>query len=304
MSAANTRHIAVIGFGEVGQTFAKGLLAHDDVRISGYDILLDQPGGERLRRRAAEMGVPLHACAPEAARGAQVVISAVTASQAETVAEAARTYLSGGQIFLDVNSAAPTTKQRAARHVQAAGADYVEGAVMAPVLQPGLKVPILAGGPRAAETAELLNRLGMNLTPVSTEHGVASAMKLCRSIIIKGLEALMVDCAAASEAWGVKDPVFASLAATFPSLDWHAMADYMRERVATHGVRRSAEMREAGEMLAALGIDPTLANAVADAQLRGARAKTEGRHGTPLLPAQHGNAATGPDAMSEKGSAS
>lgn len=278
MPTTNTRHIAFIGFGEVGQTFAEGLLEQDDVRISAHDILVGQPAGKRLEERAAELGVTLHASAPAAARDAQIVISAVTASQAEPVAEAARSYLTAGQIFLDVNSAAPTTKQRAARHVEAAGAHYVEGAVMAPVLKPGRKVPILAGGPRAAETAELLNGLGMNLTPVSTEHGIASAMKLCRSIIIKGLEALMVDCAAASEAWGVKDPVFASLAETFPSIDWHAAADYMRERVATHGARRSAEMREAGEMLAALGIEPTLANAVSDAQLRGSRRATEERN--------------------------
>jgi 3-hydroxyisobutyrate dehydrogenase-like beta-hydroxyacid dehydrogenase len=273
MPPANTRDIAFIGFGEVGQTFAKGLLAHDDVHIAAHDILVGQRAGRRLEARAAELGVTLHASAPAAARDAHIVVSAVTASQAEPVAEAARTYLAAGQIFLDVNSAAPSTKQRAARHVEAAGAHYVEGAVMAPVLRPGLKVPILAGGPRAAETAELLNGLGMNLTPVSTEHGIASAMKLCRSIVIKGLEALMVDCAAASEAWGVKDPVFASLAATFPSIDWHALAADMRERVATHGLRRSAEMREAGEMLAALGMSPGLANAVADAQQRGARLK-------------------------------
>jgi 3-hydroxyisobutyrate dehydrogenase-like beta-hydroxyacid dehydrogenase len=274
MPAANTRQIAFIGFGEVGQTFAKGLLAEDDVHIAAYDILVGQRAGERLAARAAELGVKLHASPLAATRDAQVVISAVTASQAELVAEAARTYLAPSQIFLDVNSAAPSTKQRAARHVEAARGHYVEGAVMAPVLKPGLKVPILAGGPHAADAAELLNKLGMNLTPVSIEHGVASAMKLCRSIIIKGLEALMVDCAAASDAWGVKDPVFASLAETFPSIDWHALADNMRERVATHGVRRSAEMREAGEMLAALGIDPALAHAVADAQFRGALRKT------------------------------
>lgn len=270
MSVANALHIAFIGFGEVGQTFAKGLLARDGVRISGYDILLGQPAGERLKGRATELGVTLHPSPAAAARGAQLVISAVTATEAEPVAEVARSYLAAGQTFLDVNSASPPTKLRAAQHVQAAGADYVEGAVMAAVLEPGIKVPILAGGPRAVDTAALLNELGMNLTPVSTEHGVASAMKLCRSIMIKGIEALMVDCAAASEAWGVKEPVFASLAKTFPSIDWHDLAAYMRERVETHGVRRSAEMREAGEMLAALGIDPGLANAVAEAQLRGA----------------------------------
>ena len=148
---------------------------------------------------------------------------------------------------------------------------------MAPVLKPGLKVAILAGGPQAQAVSEALNGLGMNLTPVSEVYGRASAMKLCRSIVIKGLEALMVDCAAACEAWDVKDPVFASLIATFPSIVFHALAADMRERVATHGVRRSAEMREAAEMLGVAGLHPGLAQAIADAQLRGARRKEGAR---------------------------
>ena len=142
---------------------------------------------------------------------------------------------------------------------------------MAPVLKPGIKVPILAGGPAAEMAAETLNRLGMNLTPVALEHGRASAIKLCRSIMIKGLEALIVDCARASKHWGVEDKVYGSLAETFPSIDWPALAANMAERVATHGVRRAAEMREAGDMLAEMGVEQSLARAVADAQERGAR---------------------------------
>ncbi len=273
MSAANSQRIALIGFGEVGQTFAKGMLANEGVVVAAHDILAGTPRGALMAERARALGVTLHAKGDEAVRGADVIISAVTASEAEPVARAARAWLQPGQVFLDVNSAAPTTKRAAATHVEAAGAHYVEGAVMAPVLKPGLAVPILAGGPVAAEVAQRMNALGMNLTPVATEHGIASAMKLCRSIIIKGLEALMVDCDAACEHWGVREPVFASLAETFPSIDWHALAENMKERVATHGVRRSAEMQEAGEMLAALGLNPELARAVADAQLRGARPK-------------------------------
>jgi len=276
MGGTNTTNIAFIGFGEVGQTFARGFLKHEGVRVSAYDILIGTSAGERLGARASSLGVVWCARPEQAASHADFVISAVTASQAEAVAETARDWLKPGQIFVDVNSAAPSTKQRVAQHVEAAGADYVEAAVMAPVLKPGLQVPILSGGPRAAEVSQRLNALGMNLTPVSDTHGIASAMKLCRSIIIKGLEALMVDCAEASERWGVKDPVFASLHATFPSIDFHALAADMRERVATHGVRRSAEMAEAGEMLAALGMNPDLALAVSAAQLRGARPKGEG----------------------------
>lgn len=270
MATTNTIRIAFIGFGEVGRTFARGLLARDGVTIAAHDILFGEPEGRAIEAEARALGVAAATGASAAAGGARVVFSAVTANVAEDVAREAAAWLAPGQIFLDINSAAPSTKRRAARYVEAAGALYVEGAVMAPVSKPGLKVPILAGGPHAAATAEMMNGLGMNVTPVSGEVGTASAMKLCRSIVIKGLEALVVDCAAACEGWDVKDPVFASLAGTFPGIDWHALSLNMGERVATHGVRRAAEMREAGEMLEALGIDPALALAVADAQERGA----------------------------------
>jgi 3-hydroxyisobutyrate dehydrogenase-like beta-hydroxyacid dehydrogenase len=277
MQPANTKRFAFIGFGEVGQTFAEGLLRRDDVRISAYDILVGEPAGERLQQRARELGVRLHDSAKAALADAEIVFSAVTASSAEGVARTIGACLGRDQIIFDVNSAAPSTKQRAAGHVASSGAHYVEGAVMAAVLQPGIAVPILAGGPRAADLADQLNALGMNVTAVSDRYGVASAMKLCRSIMIKGMEALMLDCAAASEAWGIKDTVFASLSATFPSIDWHALCGNMRERVGTHGVRRSAEMHEAAEMLSSLGIDPHLATAIAEAQLRGTRSALQKR---------------------------
>lgn len=277
MAGANTTAIAFIGFGEVGQTFSRGLLANEGVAIRAYDLLFGSEAGSRLEAAAQELGVARAASAQEACAGATFVFSAVTADRAEVVASEAAAWLKPGQVFVDVNSAAPSTKQRAAQAVTASGADYVEAAVMAPVLKPGLKVAILAGGPQAQAASEALNRLGMNLTPVSEVYGRASAMKLCRSIVIKGLEALMVDCAAACEAWDVTDPVFASLNATFPSIDFHALAADMRERVATHGVRRSAEMREAAEMLGVANLHPGLAQAIADAQLRGARRKEGAR---------------------------
>jgi 3-hydroxyisobutyrate dehydrogenase-like beta-hydroxyacid dehydrogenase len=271
MATGNTLRIAMIGFGEVGQTFAKGLRGHDGVELVAFDLLMGTQAGQCIRDMADGLGVLTCATAAAAAAGAAIVFSAVTASEAESVAAEAGGYLAPGQLFVDVNSAAPSTKQRAAAHVQAAGAHYLECAVMQPVMKPGLAVPILAGGPHAVDAAGRLNALGMNITPVAQEFGRASAMKLCRSIMIKGLEALMVDCAAACEGYGVKEPVFASLAETFPSIAWHGLAENMRERVATHGVRRAAEMREAGEMLLALGMDPGLAIAVADAQFRGAK---------------------------------
>ncbi len=286
----NVPAIAFIGFGEVGQTFAKGFLASHAVSIAAHDRLFAPDLSDDLAQKTRALGVSPFGETRQALAGADIVISAVTASEAEPVAALAAQFLKPGQVFFDINSAAPSTKTRAAALVAESGAHYVEGAVMAPVLKPGLLVPILTGGPEAASLSERLNALGMNLTPVATDYGRASAMKLCRSIIIKGLEALMVDCAQASTQWDVQAEVFASLAETFPSIDWHALSANMAERVATHGIRRSAEMREAGEMLTALGMDPGLSLAVADAQWRGARQSHDAAHPTHSI----GHSGSGP----------
>lgn len=263
--------LGLIGFGEVGTTFARQFMARGDIRVAAWDILFEDPHkGPDMKARAAEIGVRAASGAADAARDARVVISAVTASSALAVASDAARYLHQGQYFFDINSASPVTKKSAAARVDAAHAKYVEGAVMQPVARPGIHVPILGGGPYAEELSSIVNGLGMNMTPVTTEPGRASAMKLCRSIVIKGLEAIMVDCAAAAKHWGVEEEVFGSLHETFPSIDFAELAEYMGERVRTHGVRRAAEMREAADMVQEMGMHPGLSNAIADAQERGA----------------------------------
>jgi 3-hydroxyisobutyrate dehydrogenase-like beta-hydroxyacid dehydrogenase len=261
---AKIEKIAFIGYGEVGRLFAAELRAGASVAVAAYDLKLDRPDeAAPFRDAASAAGVRLARDAADAAGGADVVLSAVTADHAEAVARDAVNWLKPGQIFFDVNSASPSTKTRAAAALAEAGLDYVEGAVMAPVIGPGIRVSILAGGARAAELTEGLNALGMNLRAVADSIGRASATKLCRSIMIKGIEALIIDSAAACDHWGVADDVFASLDATFKGADWAELARLMDGRVAKHGVRRAAEMREAGEMLADMGRDPELARAVA-----------------------------------------
>lgn len=273
MGGVMTR-LAFIGFGEVGQTFAGGLKGRGGVTVAAYDLKFDDP---RLRgaitARAEALGVRVAADAADAARDAHVVISAVTAAAAGEVAAAAARYLKPGQIFLDINSASPNTKRTGAEHVKTSGAKFVEGAVMAAVAEPGLAVSILAGGAAAMEAAELLNPLGMKLKPVATEIGRASATKLSRSIVIKGMEVILVQFFAAAKAWGVEEDVIASLKATYPGIDWPQQVEYAAERVATHGIRRAQEMREAAEMLADLGLSPVLARAIADIQEQGAKKK-------------------------------
>ena len=199
----------------------------------------------------------------EACRGAAVVISAVTADSAVEAAHQAAPHLRPGQLYVDLNSVSPTTKAHIAKALAPSGCDFVEFAVMAPVAQPGIAVPILAGGGRAGEIAGLLNPLGMAITAVSADIGVASATKLCRSIVIKGMEALMVDLGLVGEKTGVLPAVLASLTASYPGMDWAKVLEVMPGRVRQHGVRRAAEMREVARMLEENGLDGGLAEAIA-----------------------------------------
>jgi len=263
--------LALIGYGEVGQIFAQEFRAQGVSDVAVYDIVFDVPTGRERAKRALEAHVRPAISAADAARGADIVISAVTADAAAMVAMQAAHYLQPGQIFFDINSASPATKCASARHVEPVAARFVEGAVMAPVPGRGIRVPILAGGPHAKTTAQILNAMGMNVRAVSAESGRASAMKLCRSIIIKGIEALIIDCAVAASRWDVKSEVFDSLTDTFPAIDFAVLAQTMAERVRKHGVRRAAEMREAAGMIEDLGLDGSLARAVADAHERAAR---------------------------------
>ncbi len=261
------RRIALIGFGEVGTTFAAGFLATGLHDIATYDILLDNSErGAALREKARAMGVEAAPTAEAAAAGAQVVISAVTAASAFAVASAAADYLRPGQFFLDINSVSPETKRADAAALERSGAHYVEAAVMAPVAPYGLAVPMLLGGTNAAALAAILTPAGMRMEPVATAIGEASAIKMCRSVMIKGIEALAVECFMTARRYGVEDRIVASLDETFKPLQWEKLAGYLIERVVRHGRRRAAEMREAADTVASIGLEPLMTAATAARQ--------------------------------------
>ncbi|MFI5012445.1 MAG: DUF1932 domain-containing protein [Hyphomicrobiales bacterium] len=256
--------IALIGFGEVGLIFGKALVASGRHDVAAYDILVDdRAAAGALRRKAEDAGVALKASAADAARGARIVVSAVTAASARDVAQAAAGYLGAGQLFLDINSVSPETKRANAADVERSGARYVEAAVMAPVPPHGLKVPILLGGSAAPEIVAILGPLGMKLDIASTVIGQASAIKMCRSLMIKGIEALTIECLMTARRYGVEDRITASLGQSFPNMDWEKLAGYMIGRAVQHGRRRAAEMRESASMIAGIGLDPLMASATA-----------------------------------------
>ncbi|MGH7007491.1 MAG: DUF1932 domain-containing protein [Stellaceae bacterium] len=260
---SNTSRIALIGFGEVGSLFARELVATGRHSVAVYDILFDAAPGAAMKDRARALKAVPCLTAAEAAKDALVVISAVTAPSAADVAREAGGYLRPGQFFLDINSVSPETKRGDETLVAKSGVDYVEAAVMAPVAPYGITVPMLLGGNRAAALADILNPSGFCMTVVAETVGQASAIKMCRSVFIKGMEALAVEGFLAARRYGVEDKVIASLDETFPSFDWEKQAGYLISRVVEHGRRRAAEMRESAETVAAAGLDPLMTLATA-----------------------------------------
>jgi 3-hydroxyisobutyrate dehydrogenase-like beta-hydroxyacid dehydrogenase len=267
MSNEPIARIALIGFGEAG-----GILGHDlaarGLDVSTYDILFDAPASrEALLAKARSSKVRAAENLAGAARDAQLVISAVTAASALSVAVDAARLLGPGQAFLDINSISPATKQKMANHFAKSPAHFVEAAVMAAFPPQRLKAPILLGGPPAADVGPRLAAIGLNVSVASDRIGVASAVKMCRSVVIKGLEAIAVESMLAARRYGAEDAVLKSLAATFPEMGWHEkLPDYLISRVAEHGKRRAEEMREVAQAVRDVGIDPLMAEAIAARQ--------------------------------------
>ncbi len=256
--------LTFIGFGEAAQAMAAGLReAHPALPIHAHDIRFSGDDGAALRERAAALDVCVHVDLGVAAAAGAIVLSTVVAKAAVAVAEAAAAHLRPGQFYIDLNSAAPGTKQRVAAALAESGCDVLDGAILSPVPKHRHRVPILLCGPKVAEGVAKLAALGFNVEDGGEVLGAASATKMLRSIMIKGVEALFLECVAAASHYGATQRVLESLQPSLPGLDWPERARYLTSRTALHGPRRAAEMTEAAAMLRDLGMDPTMAEAAA-----------------------------------------
>jgi len=267
MTREGRRRIAMIGLGEAGGVFAKGLVASCLFDVAGYDALLEDPAtAPAVRDRIRSIGITECPSLGNACREADLVFSAVTAPAAREVAAQASRYLRPGQFFFDINSVSPSVKRSSALEIERSGAAYVEGAVMAPVNPSGIAVEILVAGARAGELAALLTPAGMNLEVIADTVGKASAIKMCRSSMIKGIEALVVECFVTARAYGIEDAIVDSLNRSFPGTDWERRGAYMTSRVLQHGRRRAAELREVATTVTEAGVAPRMAPAAAEVQ--------------------------------------
>jgi 3-hydroxyisobutyrate dehydrogenase-like beta-hydroxyacid dehydrogenase len=252
-----TQRLAFIGFGEAASAFAEGW---SGVSARAYDRKTDATATRASKLADYERFRILGASTLlQALSDAPLILSLVTADQALAAACAAAAVLTPGALYCDMNSVAPETKRAAAEAVEAAGGRYVDVAVMAPVHPKRRAVPLLISGPHAADAVHALTALDfVNIQMLDGPVGAATAVKMIRSVMVKGIEALSAECILAADRAGVTDAVIASLDASSPGSDWRGQFDYNLDRILIHGLRRAAEMEESASTLEGLGVEPCM----------------------------------------------
>ncbi len=252
MARANTPRLGFIGFGEAGPLIAKGLLAAGlPAPITARDI----------RERPAVDGVTMAASIADLVAASDIILSTVTATEALEVAQEAARTLKPGQIYMDLNSTSPMVKQAIAEVVNPTGARFVEVAVMDGVPGKNEKVPMLLVGAAAQDVIEAFAPYGVNMREFGTEYGRAAATKMFRSVLVKGMEALLQECVLGAETYGVADEVFASMNRSYAGKNFDDLAHFLIGRTAIHGARRGHELEEVADTLRAIGYEPFMCDA-------------------------------------------
>jgi len=258
--------VCLLGFGEVGQALVADFRSAGVSAISSFDVLFNDPNSAPSRAALAA-DVRASKSAKEAVAGADLVVCAVTAAQDLAAAQSVAGHMKPSAYFLDVNSVSPGVKQQAASIIESAGARYVEAAIMSPISPKRIASPMLFGGPHAATFLPLAQRLGFSGAQVfSDQIGKASAAKMCRSVMIKGMEALLTESLLTARHYGVESTVLDSLRNLFPGENWPVLARYMISRSMIHGRRRAEEMREVAKTVSEAGLDSHMSAASAQRQ--------------------------------------
>jgi 3-hydroxyisobutyrate dehydrogenase-like beta-hydroxyacid dehydrogenase len=260
MAETATPVAGFLGFGEVASHFSAAL-REAGAEVLAYDVLLDRPGGrEKLAARvrgAAPCFVPL----AEMLSRATIVLSTVTTDVALEAARACAPHLRAGRVYVDLNATSPAVKREIAAVVTAAGADFVEGAILSALGVAGAKAKVLVCGERAGETAAALGALGLAFHDYGPEIGKASAFKMLRSVFSKGVEALLVECLLAARRAGVQRELWDEIVATMDAASFEEVGGNWVRTHATAHERRLHEMRQVADVLREMGMEAAMTDA-------------------------------------------
>lgn len=275
--------LGFIGFGTAGFGLAKGLRQAGLEEVHFFDRMQETPPyAEVIRRRAAETGAIRAASVGELVARADILISSVTGAMALSAAGEAAPFLTANHLYADVNTASPSVKVGVATTVEKTGAAFCDAAMMGAIPTFLHRVPILASGGGAARFQEYLASYGMNIRVIGVEPGQASALKLFRSIFMKGLLSLFIEMLTATHRCGVDETVLASIAESLDGTPFLETARVQMTKGVVHAERMAHEMEEVIATLEELGVPAGMSRASRETLLRCAGLGLRGRFGGEL----------------------
>ena len=255
--------IAFIGLGEAASAIISGWGNNRNKQIKAYDIKLKKESREEIISRGTELNIVVNLSSEQVIKDADLIFPRFLLIKRLSVAREVSSYIEKEFYFFDLNSCAPSSKQKASQTIESVGGYYVDVAVMAPVHPQKHMVPLLISGDKTFKASLILEGLPMNSRVIDGPVGRASSIKMVRSIMVKGLEALTAECTLAAVEADVLDEVFTSLSDGHPHFDIFKHSIYNFERSLTHGKRRVEELREVAKMLDDLHIMNQMSQATA-----------------------------------------
>ena len=243
--------LGFIGFGEAGY-YLSSEFKEGEVEGYAFDTaaFTDDPRAEGVRRRAAENHITLVQSLEELAAACEIVVCLTSAASALPIAKSIAPFMRANTVYADLNSASPKTKEQIAEAFRCSKGTFIEAAIMNAVPAKKTKVPILICGEGCEQVAARLNVTGMNVTALSgAKLGTASATKMLKSVLSKGVIALFTEAALVTEKYDLTETVFQSLWNTMNMMTYEKFCHYMVTQAAYHSERLGKEM---GEVLATL----------------------------------------------------
>ena len=254
--------LGFIGFGEVGFEMAMGFKSEGLDRVLAYDVMQgDSVYGPLIRERVQNSGVALISSPEEVIKNVDVIIVAVPGSKTLQTAKDIVGFFDEHKLYVDVSASAPETKRAVWETVKTSGAKFVDAAMLGSLPQYKHKVPTLISGNGSDELLRLMTPYGMALDKANDNPGDATAIKLVRSIVMKGLPALLMEALEAASAMKIEEVVLKSLAETMNSCTFEVTMNRLVTGTAVHAERRGQEMVNVIEMLNTLNIKPTMSQA-------------------------------------------
>jgi 3-hydroxyisobutyrate dehydrogenase-like beta-hydroxyacid dehydrogenase len=254
--------LGLVGYGEVGHALGAGMRSAGNTHVVAYDIAwLDSPYSGQIRAHADADGVRLVESPEMLARESDFIIAVTPGSKSVAAASAIAGFLTSEHTYVDIASSTPRVKVEVARVLANSGAAVADGGIVGTPLRDGHRLPIVASGPAAERFRDIMNPWGLRIEVVGTEIGAGSAFKIVRSVVMKGLEALLVECGLASARYGIQDEVFASISAWMDTGPFMDTVTFLLRTNVIHAQRRSEEMEMSASALEEIGIEPIMTRA-------------------------------------------